>query len=103
MGPFVATGLPDTGIAPGAFGGRFNAQVNVAAELPLREVKLQKRMPSGPKSSEEVAELEQQLQMGSIAREELQEGWVSATEAAEEEGSTIRLIVLNKGLAALAP
>lgn len=63
-GPFVAVEEPSMYLAPGAFGGKFNAQVRVAAssECPLLEVQLGSQVPQGPLTQADVANLRACLQ-----------------------------------------
>merc|ERR1719171_2947899 len=76
MGQFTATGAPDRCIASGAFGGKFNAHVRVAASKgKLREVKLERRIPTGRKTVAEVGALEQQLQQGQELDATSQQAW----------------------------
>lgn len=87
MGPFVAAGPPEIGLAPGAFGGKFNAHVAVGLESPMLEVKLNARIPSGPKSPVEVKALLGQLHQGRAASAALQEAWGVSAEAAADAAS----------------
>lgn len=76
FGPFVANGLPGMKIVPGAFGGRFNAQVSVRPlDSCVWEVSLDRRIPSGPKTPEELRGLEQRFQQGRAAGPEVQLAW----------------------------
>jgi len=114
MGTFVASATPAKGVAKGAFKGKFNAQVSVAAESPLFEVLLKTRIPSGPLQADQVAALQAELQKGQLADSKLQEAWNVAMEALDqdacedvcesaEDGSVVKLPVVDKALRGLAP
>merc|ERR1712217_117011 len=48
-GPFVAVEEPNKDVVPGAFGGKFTAQVRVVPlDYPLVEVQVTQRTPAGP-------------------------------------------------------
>lgn len=76
IGVFCAVGLPDRNVAPGAFGGRYSAQVEVAVPgMALRHVKVERRLPSGVKSAADVKALQEQLHHGSLVDPDAQECW----------------------------
>eukprot|EP00747_Dinoflagellata_sp_TGD_P099882 gnl/TRDRNA2_/TRDRNA2_167879_c0_seq5.p1 gnl/TRDRNA2_/TRDRNA2_167879_c0~~gnl/TRDRNA2_/TRDRNA2_167879_c0_seq5.p1 ORF type:complete len:1148 (-),score=292.16 gnl/TRDRNA2_/TRDRNA2_167879_c0_seq5:64-3486(-) len=77
MGPFTAFGEPSLNIAPGAYGGKFSAQVAVAPlEEPLMEIWLNQRIPCGPKTPAETASLLKRLQeQGNPCAESTQKAW----------------------------
>mmetsp|Transcript_94110 Transcript_94110/g.201981 ORF Transcript_94110/g.201981 Transcript_94110/m.201981 type:complete len:982 (+) Transcript_94110:79-3024(+) len=65
VGPFAAVGAPQKDIVPHAFGKRFGAQVRVAPmDMEVFEAKLERRIPGGPKTAQEVAELNARLLEG---------------------------------------
>lgn len=57
LGPFVAASEPGRNIVPGAFGGKFNAQIRVAPVEPIVEAQLERRPATGAKSAEELRAL----------------------------------------------
>lgn len=93
LGPFAAAGLPTRNIAPGAFGGKFNAQLHVAPlDSAVWEVSLEGRIPAGPKSAEELRELKVCFQQGHPAHDEVQRAWFAeAQEVAEVQGPPLKL------------
>jgi len=86
VGPFIAAEEPKLNIVPGAFNGRFKAQVRVTPCDPpgIREIQLERRIPGGPKTVEEVEKFKEWMLQpdeacgSSGAGPRLQEAWGSA-------------------------
>eukprot|EP00429_Kryptoperidinium_foliaceum_P066763 CAMPEP_0176064494 /NCGR_PEP_ID=MMETSP0120_2-20121206/32167_1 /TAXON_ID=160619 /ORGANISM="Kryptoperidinium foliaceum, Strain CCMP 1326" /LENGTH=407 /DNA_ID=CAMNT_0017398067 /DNA_START=58 /DNA_END=1277 /DNA_ORIENTATION=- len=88
MGPFMATGMPRLHINRNAFGGKFNAQVQVR---PLDGIifarKLEGRVRSGPKTAAEVEELRALLLAGEPLAEAEQQVWAKDGDASTSNGN----------------
>merc|ERR1719163_1894553 len=77
MGPFLSFDKVSKDIVPSAFKGRFKSQVGVEPlDVPLREVKKDKRIPAGPKTITETEGLVLELWGGQEASAKVQEAWV---------------------------
>lgn len=76
MGPFLSLEEVSKSIVPNAFGGKFSAQVGVEPlDTPLREAKVEKRVPAGPKTVDQTESLAMLLQGGQEAPAKVQESW----------------------------
>jgi len=81
IGPFTPVGSPERELVPGAFGGRFSAQLRVApAGDELREANMGgARITAGAKPAAEVDAFMAKLQEGEVLPADAQEAWKAAS------------------------
>uniref|UniRef100_A0A7S2VIX3 DCD domain-containing protein n=1 Tax=Zooxanthella nutricula TaxID=1333877 RepID=A0A7S2VIX3_9DINO len=75
LGPFAPQSMPAKNIIPGSFGGRFNAQIRVAATDGLLETQIERKIPTGWKDAGSMKLVSSFMDKGQPAPIPVQRDW----------------------------